>query len=75
MENDGKRAAPMPVNNREISQKGFSGSRGLVIRWATGQRKLLPLETRYRRQQPKAVKPALSRQVQPAPWSAPRVAG
>lgn len=57
---------------REISQKGSSGSLGLVIRWAAGQRKLLPPENRYSRQQPEAVKPVLSRQAQPAPWSAPR---
>lgn len=57
---------------REISQKGFSGSLGLVIRWAVSQRKLLPAEDRYRRQQAEAVQPALSRQLQPVPWSAGR---
>jgi transposase len=57
---------------REISQKGFSGSLGLVIRWAVSQRKLLPAENRYSRQQSEAVQPALSRQVQPVPWSAGR---
>jgi len=57
---------------REISQEGFSGSLGLVIRWAVSQRKLLPAEDRYRRQQAEAVQPALSRQVQPVPWSAQR---
>ena len=57
---------------REISQKGFSGSLGLVVRWAVNQRKLLPAENRYSRQQSEAVKPVLSRQVSPAPWSAQR---
>lgn len=57
---------------REISQKGFSGSLGLVIRWAVSQRKLLPTENRYSRQQTQAVQPALSRQLQPVPWSAQR---
>jgi len=57
---------------REISQKGFSGSLGLVIRWAVSQRKLLPAENRYSRQQSEAVQPALSRQAQPVPWSAQR---
>lgn len=57
---------------REISQKGFSGSLGLVVRWANSQRKLLPAEDRYRRQQAEAIQPALSRQVQPVPWSARR---
>ena len=57
---------------REISQKGFSGSLGLVIRWAVSQRNLLPTENRYSRQQAAAVQPALSRQVQPVPWSAQR---
>ncbi len=57
---------------REISQEGFSGSLGLVIRWAVSQRKLLPAEDRYRRQQDETVQPALSRQMQPVPWSAGR---
>lgn len=57
---------------REIRKKGFSGSLGLVGRWARNQRKLLPVENRYSRQQSAAVRPALSRQVQPVPWSAPR---
>ncbi len=57
---------------REISQKGFSGSLGLVIRWAADQRKLLPVEKRYSRQQTEALKPALSRHAQPVPWSAQR---
>jgi len=46
----------------------------LVIRWAASQRKLLPAQKRYCRQQTEAVKPALSRQVQPVPWSAQRAA-
>lgn len=57
---------------REIQQQGFSGSLGLVIRWAANQRKLLPPQNRYSRQQPEAVQPALARQVQPVPWSAGR---
>lgn len=57
---------------REISQEGFSGSLGLVIRWAASQRKLLPAPDPYRRPQAEAVQPALSRQVQPVPWSAQR---
>jgi transposase len=59
---------------REIGAKGFSGSLGLVIRWAARQRSLLLAEDRYRRQQPSAVKPALARQVDPVPWSAQRAA-
>lgn len=59
---------------RELVEKGFSGSLGLVIRWAVSQRDLLPAETRYRRQQAKAVKPVLARQVCPASWSAQRAA-
>ena len=59
---------------RELVEQGFSGSLGLVIRWAASQRELLPAETRYRRQQAKAVKPVLARQVCPAPWSAQRAA-
>jgi transposase len=57
---------------REICAQGFSGSLGLVIRWAADQRKLLPTEKRYSRQQSETVKPVLSRQVCPAPWSAQR---
>ncbi|HMQ56817.1 MAG TPA: ISL3 family transposase, partial [Anaerolineae bacterium] len=57
---------------REIQQQGFSGSLGLVIRWAASQRNLLPPPNRYRRQQPEAVQPALARQLQPVPWSAGR---
>jgi transposase len=57
---------------REISQKGFSGSLGLVIRWAANQRKLLPAEKRYSRRQTEVVKPVLSRLVKPVPWSAQR---
>ena len=36
---------------RQIQQEGFDGSRGLVARWAARQRKRLPTEIRYRRQQ------------------------
>lgn len=59
---------------REIVKQGFSGSLGLVGRWATDQRKLLPAAQRYRRHQPKTLQPALVRQVEPAPWSAQRTA-
>jgi transposase len=59
---------------REIGAKGFSGSLGLVVRWAASQRSLLLAEDRYRRQQLSAVKPALARQVEPVPWSAQRAA-
>jgi transposase len=57
---------------REICAQGFSGSLGLVIRWAADQRKLLPTQKRYSRQQPETVIPTLSRQIGPAPWSAQR---
>jgi transposase len=57
---------------REIEEKGFQGSRGLVARWAAKQRKLLPVENRYSRQQPTDVKPELLRRAQPVPWSAQR---
>jgi transposase len=57
---------------REIRALGFSGCLGLVSRWAIAQRNLLPAESRYCRQQTPHVKPALSRQVNPVPWSAQR---
>jgi transposase len=57
---------------REIAQQGFSGSLGLVVRWAANQRNLLPANDRYRRQQAETRKPALARQRQPPPWSAQR---
>lgn len=59
---------------REICEQGFSGSLGLVIRWAVAHRPLLPTQARYRRQQPDTLKPALSYQVIPIPWSAQRAA-
>ncbi len=57
---------------REIVTLGFSGSRGLVARWAAKERKLLPAKSQYSRQQPKGVKPVLTKQTQSASWSAPR---
>src|SRR4051794_17525594 len=36
---------------RELRQEGFTGSRGLVARWAAQQRQGLPVQLRYRRQQ------------------------
>lgn len=57
---------------REIVALGFSGSRGLVSRWAAKERRLLPAKTQYSRQQPEGVKPILTKQTQSAPWSAPR---
>jgi transposase len=59
---------------REIVEQGFSGSLGLVIRWAVSQRKLLPAENRYCRQQAPGINPDLARQVNPLPWSAQRAA-
>lgn len=57
---------------REINAQGFSGSRSLVSRWAAKERSLLSKPRRYRRQQPKHVTPALSRQENPRPWSPQR---
>ena len=57
---------------REIEAQGFKGSRGLVARWAARERKLLPPATQYSRQQPREVRPKLTRQTRPVPWSAPR---
>lgn len=59
---------------RELrDEHGFSGSRGLVTRWAIKQRALLPPETRYARQQSSKIAPKILREVKPAPWSARRV--
>jgi transposase len=58
---------------REIRQEGFTGSRGLVARWAARERKNLPVDLRYRRQQSATFQPTLS--LAPAiivPWSAKR---
>lgn len=41
-----------------------------MARWAATQRQLLPLPTRYRRQQSPDVKPQLSTTCRPLPWSA-----
>lgn len=57
---------------REITAKGFTGSRGLVSRWAAKERKLLPPSTQYSRQQPREVRPKLTKQTRPVPWSSPR---
>lgn len=59
---------------REIETQGFSGCLGLVGLWASCQRKLLPAQQRYRRQQPEIVQPPLLRQTRPVPWSAQRAA-
>jgi len=57
---------------RDIRQEGFTGSRGLVARWAAQQRQRLPVELRYRRQQ-SADFQALPLPVPPlVPWSAKR---
>lgn len=58
---------------REIKGQGFSGCLGLVGLWASEQRKLLPAQQRYSRQQPETVQPPLLRQTRPVPWSAQRV--
>ncbi len=57
---------------RELEVQGFQGSRRLVGHWAADQRKLLPVDSRYSRQQPDNVQPQVVRQVQPPPWSAQR---
>lgn len=57
---------------REMESQGFQGSRGLVARWAAQERKLLPSATQYSRNQPREVRPKLTRQTRPVPWSAPR---
>ena len=57
---------------REMEAQGFKGSRGLVARWAARERELLPPTTQYSRQQPREVRPKLTRQTRPVPWSAPR---
>lgn len=57
---------------REIKDKGFTGSRGLVSRWAAKERKLLPSSTQYSRKQPRKVRPKLTKKIRPVPWSSPR---
>jgi len=57
---------------REIEAMGFSGTRSLVSRWAAKERKLLPKSTQYSRQQPREVRPKLTKQTRPAPWSSSR---
>jgi transposase len=57
---------------REIQQEGFTGSRGLVARWAAQERMRLPVDLRYRRQQA-ADFPTLPLPASPiVPWSAKR---
>jgi transposase len=55
-------------------QRGFTGSRPLVSRWAANQRQLLPAPVRYSRQQSASLKPQLAREHKPAPWSPSRAA-
>ncbi len=57
---------------REIEAQGFTGCRALVSRWAAKERELLPKPTRYSRQQPRTVRPKLTKQTRPVPWSSPR---
>ena len=57
---------------REIETQGFTGSRGLVAKWAAKERRLLPPATQYSRKQPQNVRPKLMKQTRPVPWSAPR---
>jgi transposase len=57
---------------REIETQGFTGSRGLVAKWAAKERRLLPPATQYSRKQPQNVRPKLTKQTRPVPWSAPR---
>lgn len=55
---------------RLCAERQFTGSRGLVSRWATQQRKLLPQSVRYARQQQAAITPKVIRQIRPPAWSA-----
>ncbi len=57
---------------REIEAQGFTGTRSLVSRWAAKERKLLPPATQYSRQQPREVRPKLTKQTRPIPWSSAR---
>jgi transposase len=57
---------------REIEAQGFTGTRSLVSRWAAKERKLLPHSTQYSRQQPREVRPTLTKQARPVPWSSAR---
>jgi transposase len=57
---------------RDIRQEGFTGSRGLVARWAAQQRTRLPVELRYRRQQSPEFQAPLSPPPATVPWSAKR---
>ncbi|MCA9977863.1 MAG: transposase, partial [Anaerolineales bacterium] len=57
---------------REIEAQGFTGTRSLVSRWAAKERKLLPRSTQYSRQQPREVRPKLTKQTRPVPWSSAR---
>jgi transposase len=57
---------------REIEAQGFAGTRSLVSRWAAKERKLLPRSTQYSRRQPREVRPKLTKQTRPVPWSSTR---
>ena len=57
---------------REIEAQGFTGSRGLVAKWAAKEHRLLPPATQYSRKKPQNVRPKLTKQTRPVPWSAPR---
>lgn len=43
-----------------------------MSRWAANERKLPPPITRYSRQQPREVRPKLTKQTNPLPWSSPQ---
>jgi len=57
---------------REIQHEGFSGSRGLVARWAAQERQRLPVGIRYRRQQGAEFQATLRPIASVVPWSAKR---
>jgi transposase len=57
---------------RELKQAGFTGSRGLVARWAARERKRLPEPIRYRRQQSTDFQALPLPRPPIVPWSAKR---
>lgn len=57
---------------RELRDEGFTGSRGLVARWAAQQRKHLPQAVRYRRQQDTTLPVTVVASASITPWSAKR---
>jgi transposase len=60
---------------RELrDERGFTGSRVLVSRWAAKQRQFLPAPVRYTRRQEATLKPQLAREQSAVPWSPPRAA-